>query len=72
MADFEARRREMVERQIASRGVRDRRVLDALRTVPREAFAPERLREFAYDDTALPIEEEPRRSSGPRGPWNWC
>jgi protein-L-isoaspartate(D-aspartate) O-methyltransferase len=58
MADFEARRREMVERQIASRGVRDRRVLDALRTVPREAFVPERLREFAYDDTALPIEEE--------------
>jgi protein-L-isoaspartate(D-aspartate) O-methyltransferase len=48
----------MVQSQIASRGVRDRRVLDALLAVPREAFVPERLHEFAYDDTALPIEEE--------------
>ncbi|HWM90852.1 MAG TPA: protein-L-isoaspartate(D-aspartate) O-methyltransferase [Thermoanaerobaculia bacterium] len=58
MPDFENRRRDMVERQIASRGVRDRRVLDALLTVPREVFVPERLHEFAYDDTPLPIEEE--------------
>lgn len=58
MIDFEARRREMVLRQIAQRGVRDQRVLDAMSTVPREAFIPERLAELAYDDTALPIEEE--------------
>lgn len=58
MIDFEARRREMVRRQIAHRGVRDPRVLEAMSTVPREAFVPERLAEVAYDDTALPIEEE--------------
>jgi protein-L-isoaspartate(D-aspartate) O-methyltransferase len=58
MIDFESRRKEMVDRQIAARGVRDRRVLEALRTVPREVFVPERLHEFAYEDTALPIEEE--------------
>ena len=58
MNDFENRRRDMVQRQIAGRGIRDRRVLDALLSVPREIFVPERLHEFAYDDTALPIEEE--------------
>lgn len=56
--DFVALRREMVEFQIAARGVRDQRVLEAMRTVPREAFVPERLAEFAYEDTPLPIEEE--------------
>ena len=56
--DFAALRREMVEFQIAARGVRDQRVLEAMRTVPREAFVPERLAELAYEDTPLPIEEE--------------
>ncbi len=56
--DFGALRQAMVDRQIAARGVRDRRVLEALGTVPREAFLPERLAEFAYDDTPLPIGEE--------------
>ncbi|HSU83800.1 MAG TPA: protein-L-isoaspartate(D-aspartate) O-methyltransferase [Thermoanaerobaculia bacterium] len=55
---FETLRQEMVDRQIAARGVRDRRVLEALGTVPREAFLPERLAEFAYDDTPLPIGQE--------------
>ena len=32
-------------------------VLDALRTVPREAFLPEPLQEFAYEDSPLPIAE---------------
>jgi protein-L-isoaspartate(D-aspartate) O-methyltransferase len=58
MPDFAALRREMVEFQIAARGVRDPRVLDALRMVPREAFVPERLAEFAYEDTPLPIEAD--------------
>jgi protein-L-isoaspartate(D-aspartate) O-methyltransferase len=53
MAD---KRREMVARQIAPRGITDRAVLDAMRTVPREAFVPETQAEFAYDDTPLPIE----------------
>ena len=46
----------MVQRQIARRGIRDERVLAALRAVPREAFISPELAEFAYDDTPLPIE----------------
>lgn len=58
MPDFENLRREMVDFQIAARGVRDPRVLEALRTVPREAFVPERLAEFSYEDTPLPIDAD--------------
>jgi protein-L-isoaspartate(D-aspartate) O-methyltransferase len=60
MADLDhtTLRREMVDRQIAARGVRDERVLEALRTVPREAFVPEALARFAYEDGPLPIGEE--------------
>jgi len=47
----------MVDRQIAWRGVSDDRVLRAMRAVPREAFVPESLRFFAYDDAPLPIGE---------------
>jgi protein-L-isoaspartate(D-aspartate) O-methyltransferase len=47
----------MVSRQIESRGVHDPRVLKAMRKVPRAAFLPDALREFAYEDTPLPIEE---------------
>jgi protein-L-isoaspartate(D-aspartate) O-methyltransferase len=54
---FRKSRHRMVELQIASRGVRDEAVLEAMRTVPREVFVPDRLLEFAYDDTPLPIEE---------------
>jgi len=50
------KRREMVDRQIAGRGITDHAVLDAMRVVPREAFVPEAQAEFAYDDTPLPIE----------------
>ena len=51
------RRDHMVATQIAARGVHDEAVLRALRTVPREAFVPATLAEFAYEDTPLPIEE---------------
>jgi len=47
----------MVERHLEARGVHDSAVLDAMRAVPREAFLPEHLAEFAYEDTPLPIEE---------------
>jgi protein-L-isoaspartate(D-aspartate) O-methyltransferase len=57
MDDTARRRERMVEQQIAGRGVRDPAVLRAMRTVPREAFVPERLFEFAYDDSPLPIAE---------------
>ncbi len=52
------RRSEMVERQIAARGVSDPRVLEAMGTVPREAFLPDEMAEFAYEDAPLPIEAE--------------
>ncbi len=47
----------MVRTQIAARGVRDPRILEAMRTVPREAFLPPELAEFAYEDHPLPIAE---------------
>ena len=50
-------RRRMVRRQIAGRGIDDLRVLAAMEKVPREAFLPDAMREFAYEDTPLPIEE---------------
>lgn len=51
-------REDMVNLQIAARGVRSRLVLDAMSSVPREMFLPEHLREFAYEDTPLPIDAE--------------
>jgi protein-L-isoaspartate(D-aspartate) O-methyltransferase len=57
MSDYRSLRRDMVSRQIISRGVRDQRVLDAMRKVPREAFVPEHLRADAYADHPLPIAE---------------
>lgn len=47
----------MVEKAIFARGVRSQEVLNAMRNVPRERFLPTRLREFAYEDTPLPIAE---------------
>ena len=47
----------MVDHHVAGRGVRSPLVLDAMRTVPREAFLPESMREFAYEDAPLPIAE---------------
>ena len=55
--DFVRRRLDMVEHQIAARGVRSELVLEAMRKVPREEFLPPPLREFAYEDTPLPIAE---------------
>src|SRR5437764_1889279 len=46
----------MVEQQIAARGVRDPSVLRAMAEVPREYFVPANVREFAYEDSPLPIE----------------
>lgn len=56
--DFPSLRKQMVERHVAARGVRDGLVLDAMRDVPRELFLPDNLREFAYEDAPLPIAGE--------------
>ncbi len=50
-------RRRMVEEQLAGRGIRDARVLEAMGTVPREHFVDEALRARAYGDHALPTAE---------------
>jgi len=54
-ADWTQMRVEMVKKQIEKRGVRQDRVLAALRKVPRHHFVPEKVRSEAYKDTALPI-----------------
>jgi len=55
-ARYAQARARMVEEQLAARGIADARVLDAMRTVPREAFVAEWLRGEAYADRPLPIE----------------
>jgi protein-L-isoaspartate(D-aspartate) O-methyltransferase len=50
-------RQDMVRTQIAARGVKDPRVLEAMRSVPRHLFVPEALRGRAYEDQPLPIGE---------------
>jgi protein-L-isoaspartate(D-aspartate) O-methyltransferase len=57
MLDLARARERMVDVQIARRGVRDARVLEAMRRVPREAFVEPGCAEFAYEDGALPIAE---------------
>jgi len=47
----------MVATQLAARGVRDPRVLDAMREVPRHVFIPGTARREAYEDRPLPIGE---------------
>ena len=50
-------RRRMVRDQLTARGVSDPAVLAAMGRVPREAFVPPGLEEFAYEDSPLPIAE---------------
>ena len=57
MINYESERRLMVDEQIAARGVKDPRVLAAMRKVPRHEFLPEAMRGMAYGDHALPLGE---------------
>jgi protein-L-isoaspartate(D-aspartate) O-methyltransferase len=56
-AELEAARQEMVARQIRDRGIRDERVLNAMRAVPRHLFVPAEFVSRAYSDEPLPIGE---------------
>jgi protein-L-isoaspartate(D-aspartate) O-methyltransferase len=47
--------KEWVENQLASRGIQDQRVLQAMGTVPREAFVLAEFRDYAYIDAPLSI-----------------
>ena len=55
MDSFEQQRQWMVDHQIAARDVRDPRVLEAMRQVPRERFVPQDQVSRAYEDAPLPI-----------------
>ena len=57
MIDLEKERSRMVGEQIVSRGVKDERVLAAMRKIPRHEFLPEAIRGMAYADNALPLGE---------------
>jgi protein-L-isoaspartate(D-aspartate) O-methyltransferase len=55
LKDWERLREEMVEKQLRRRGIRDRRVLDAMRRVPRHRFVGELCRHRSYADEPLLI-----------------
>ena len=53
---FDKLREDMVVHQIEARGVKDPRVLEAMRKVKRHLFVPQETKDYAYSDCALPIE----------------
>ncbi|MCP4362857.1 MAG: protein-L-isoaspartate(D-aspartate) O-methyltransferase [Chloroflexi bacterium] len=53
--DSAAARAKMVTDQIIGRGITDTAVIQAMQTVPREQFVLDEYREYAYNDTPLPI-----------------
>ncbi|MEX2395579.1 MAG: protein-L-isoaspartate(D-aspartate) O-methyltransferase [Balneolales bacterium] len=56
--DLLSLKEQMIEQQLKGRGIHDEAVLSAMHEVPREEFVRKDLVEYAYKDTALPIEEE--------------
>jgi len=52
---FLKKRIEMVEKQIIARGVKNEKVIEAMKKVPRHLFVPEEYRHLAYTDGPLPI-----------------
>lgn len=52
---FSARREAMVRSQIEARGIREPRILDVMRSVPRHEFVPGALRRDAYGDHGLDV-----------------
>jgi protein-L-isoaspartate(D-aspartate) O-methyltransferase len=58
MTDFAAEREAMVERQLRRRGISEPPILEAFRSVPREAFVGAAYAHLAYGDHPLPIEAD--------------
>ncbi|MGQ9509605.1 MAG: protein-L-isoaspartate(D-aspartate) O-methyltransferase [Thermodesulfobacteriota bacterium] len=56
--DFPKAREKMVEEQIVARGIRDSRVIAAMKKIPRHLFVEEALQNQAYSDHPLPIGEK--------------
>lgn len=57
-SDFLFLKEQMIERQLKGRGIHNEAVLSAMHEIPREEFVSKGLVEYAYKDSALPIEEE--------------
>lgn len=59
MLDYSVARENMIESQVRPNGITDRRLIDAMATVPREQFLPAHLKPLAYmdEDIALPVGE---------------
>ena len=55
--DFNAARQTMVDSQVLPNRVTDKRVIEALAEVPREAFVPAKMQEIAYVDEAIAVAE---------------
>jgi len=58
LMNFDISRKRMVETQIVAKGIKDRRVIDAMLRVPRHLFVQEAMAGQAYNDTSLPIGEK--------------
>jgi protein-L-isoaspartate(D-aspartate) O-methyltransferase len=56
--DFTWARQKMVQEQIVARGIKNRRVIEAMRKIPRHFFVDPGIINRAYDDSALPIGEK--------------
>jgi protein-L-isoaspartate(D-aspartate) O-methyltransferase len=56
--NFEIARKRMVESQVIARGIRDRRVIEAMQKIPRHLFVEEAMAAQAYNDNPLPIGEK--------------
>jgi len=55
--DFKELRDFMVKTQLIPRGIKDERVLNAMKKVPRHLFVDDSMQYMAYDDMALSIGE---------------
>jgi len=58
MIDFSKARLKMVEEQIVSRGIKDAKLISAMKKIPRHLFVEEALQSQAYSDHPLPIGEK--------------
>jgi len=58
MIDFAKTRLKMVEEQIVSRGIKDAKLIAAVKKIPRHLFVEEALQNQAYSDHPLPIGEK--------------
>jgi protein-L-isoaspartate(D-aspartate) O-methyltransferase len=61
--EWRAKCNEMVELYVSSAGVKDKRVLDAMRNTPRQEFMPANVQNQAYQDAGVPIGESQTISS---------